>query len=109
MMSSLACKSKFSARAGNCLLIAASLALPAFNALAAAVPGDSAEGKRLYDASCTGCHDTGVFTRKTRSVQSLDALKQQLNSCGHASGKELSPAQKQDIVKYLNDQFYRFP
>lgn len=109
MKSSLACKSKFSARAGNCLLIAASLALPAFNALAAAVPGDSAEGKRLYDASCTGCHDTGVFTRKTRSVQSLDALKQQLNSCGHASGKELSPAQKQDIVKYLNDQFYRFP
>ena len=109
MKSSLACKSKFSARAGNCLLIAASLALPAFNALAAAVPVDSAEVKRLYDASCTGCHDTGVFTRKSRSVQSLDALKQQLNSCGHASGKELSPGQKQDIVKYLNDQFYRFP
>jgi mono/diheme cytochrome c family protein len=108
MNSSLACKSKLPALAGNCL-IAASLALPTFNALAAAVPGDSAEGKRLYDASCTGCHDTGVFTRKTRSVQSLDALKQQLNSCGHASGKELSPAQKQDIVKYLNDQFYRFP
>ena len=108
MKSSLACKSKLPALAGNCL-IAAALAWPVFNALAAAVPGDSAEGKRLYDASCTGCHDTGVFTRKTRSVQSLDALKQQLNSCGHASGKELSPAQKQDIVKYLNDQFYRFP
>jgi mono/diheme cytochrome c family protein len=97
------------ARAVESMLIAASLAWPAFNALAAAVPGDTAEGKRLYDANCTGCHDTGVFTRKTRSVQSLDGLKQQLNSCGHASGKELSPAQKQDIVKYLNDQFYRFP
>jgi len=109
MKASLPCKSKLHSRRKRCLLTAASLALLASNALAAAIPGDSAEGKRLYDASCTGCHDTSVFTRKTRSVHSLDALKQQLESCGHASGKDLSPAQKQDIVKYLNDQFYRFP
>jgi hypothetical protein len=52
--------------------------------------------------------NTGVYARKARSVHSLDALKQQLDSCGHASGKELSPTQKQDIIKYLNDQFYQF-
>ena len=109
MKASLPCKSKLHARRKGSLFTAVLLALLASNAFAAAVPGDSAEGKRLYDASCTGCHDTGVFTRQTRSVHSLDALKQQLDSCGHASGKELSPAQKQDIVKYLNDQFYRFP
>ena len=109
MKVSLLCKSKLTTRGKKYLLVAVSLQLLAANCLAAAVPGDGAEGKRLYDANCTGCHDTGVFTRKTRSVQSLDALKQQLNSCGHASGKDLSPAQKQDIVKYLNDQFYRFP
>ena len=109
MKVSLPCKSKLATRGKKYPVVAVSLALLAANCLAAAVPGDSAEGKRLYDANCTGCHDTGVFTRKTRSVLSLDALKQQLDSCGHASGKELSPAQKQDIVKYLNDQFYRFP
>ena len=109
MKASLPCKSKLHTRRKRCLFTAVSLALLASNALAAAVPGDSAEGKRLYDTSCTGCHDTSVFTRKTRSVHSFDALKQQLDSCGHASGKDLSPAQKQDIVKYLNDQFYRFP
>ena len=42
----------------------------------AAVPGDGAEGKRLHDASCTGCHDTAVYTRKDHHVQSLDGLKQ---------------------------------
>jgi hypothetical protein len=31
-----------------------------------------------------------------------------LESCGHASDKNLSPADKQSIVRYLNDQFYQF-
>jgi mono/diheme cytochrome c family protein len=26
----------------------------------AALPGDSADGKRLHDANCMGCHDTGI-------------------------------------------------
>jgi hypothetical protein len=89
------------------LLFAAALASLASSAFAA-LPGDSTDGKRLHDASCVGCHDTGVYTRKTRSVQSLGALKQQLDSCGHASGRELSSSQKQNVIKYLNDHFYRF-
>ena len=35
---------------------------------AASSPGDSADGKRLYDANCMGCHDTSVFTGPSRSV-----------------------------------------
>jgi hypothetical protein len=74
---------------------------------AAALPGDSAEGKRLHDVNCIGCHDSGVYTRQTRSVRSLDALKQQLDTCGHATNKNLSAADKQSIVKYLNERFYK--
>jgi hypothetical protein len=91
----------------KCLLYAAPIALLAASTLAAS-QGDSNAGKRLHDANCTGCHDTSVYSRKTRSVRSLDALKQQLESCGHASDKNLSPADKQNIVRYLNDQFYQF-
>jgi mono/diheme cytochrome c family protein len=74
----------------------------------AAVSGDAVEGKRLHDASCTGCHDSKAYTRKDRRVRSLDGLKQQVENCTHMAQKEFSPAQRQDIVKYLNEQFYRF-
>ena len=77
-------------------------------AYAASLPGDSAEGKRLHDANCVGCHDTSVFTRKDRLVQSLDALKKQLASCTHMAKKEFSASETQDLLKYLNDQFYHF-
>ena len=74
----------------------------------AAVPGDGAEGKRLHDANCTACHDTSVYSRKDHKVRSLDGLKQQVENCTHMAQKEFSSAERQDIVKYLNDQFYRF-
>ena len=78
------------------------------SAYASELPGDSSEGKRLYDANCMGCHDTSVHTRKERIVQSLDALKKRLGDCGHMAGKEFSAAETQNIIKYLNDQFYQF-
>jgi hypothetical protein len=73
----------------------------------AALPGDSAEGKRLHDANCTGCHDTAVYTRKDHVVRSLDALKKQLDGCSHMAKKEFSAVESQSIIKYLNDRFYR--
>ena len=63
------------------------------SAHAASLPGDSAHGKRLYDANCMGCHDTSVLTRKDRVVQSFDALKKQLASCTHMA-KKISPRAK---------------
>lgn len=78
------------------------------SAYAASLPGDSAAGKRLYDANCTGCHDTSILTRKDPVVESLDALKEQLDSCTHMANKELSESETQDLLKYLNDRFYRF-
>jgi hypothetical protein len=74
----------------------------------AELPGDSADGKRLHDANCVGCHDTGIYTRKDRLVQSLDALKKRLGDCSHMAKKEFSATETQNIIKYLNDQFYQF-
>jgi hypothetical protein len=78
------------------------------SAYAASLPGDSADGKRLHDANCMGCHDTGIYTRKDRLVRSLDALKKQLGDCSHMAKKEFSAIETQNIIKYLNDQFYQF-
>jgi hypothetical protein len=77
-------------------------------AYAASLPGDSVNGKRLYDAKCTGCHDTSVLSRTDRVVQSLDALQEQLVSCSHMANAEFSASETQDLIKYLNDEFYGF-
>ena len=73
----------------------------------AALPGDSVDGKRLHDANCKECHDTGIYTRNNRLVRSLDALKQQLSGCSHMAKKEFSAIETQNIIKYLNDEFYQ--
>ena len=78
------------------------------SAYAAELPGDSAEGKRLHDANCMGCHDTSIYTRKDHLIRSLDALKEQLGNCSHMAKKEFSAIEAQNIIKYLNDQFYQF-
>jgi len=74
----------------------------------AAVPGNGAEGQRLHQANCTGCHDSSVYTRSNRMIHSLDALTHQVEGCGHAAKKDFSAAQVQDLVKYLNDRYYHF-
>ena len=63
----------------------------------AELPGDSADGKRLHDANCMGCHDIVIYTRKDR-----------LGGCSHMAKKEFSATETQNIIKYLNDQFYQF-
>jgi mono/diheme cytochrome c family protein len=78
------------------------------SAYAASLQGDGANGKRLFDANCTGCHDTSVLTRPDRAVQSLEALKEQLSSCAHMANKEFSESDTRDLLKYLNDEFYQF-
>jgi hypothetical protein len=42
------------------------------------------------------------------SGRSLDALKKQLGGCSHMAKKEFSATETQNIIKYLNDQFYQF-
>lgn len=74
----------------------------------AALPGDATEGQRLHQANCTGCHDSGVYTRPDRKVRSMDALEHQVDGCSHAAKKEFSAAETHDLVKYLNDRFYHF-
>jgi mono/diheme cytochrome c family protein len=90
------------------IILCVSLMLLMPSAYAASALGDDANGKRLYEANCVECHDSSVFTRKDRLVQSLDALKKQVANCTHMAKKEFSASETQDLLNYLNDQFYHF-
>jgi mono/diheme cytochrome c family protein len=88
------------------LFVAAGLLLaPGANA---ALPGDAAAGKKLHDAHCVSCHNASVYTRKDRQITSLNALGEQLNECTHAAQVTLTDAEQKNLIKYLNEQFYKF-
>ena len=74
----------------------------------AAVPGDAAAGQRLHAAHCAGCHDDSVYTRKDRKVRTLDELQTQLQGCSHAAKKEFTAVETQNLLRYLNERYYRF-
>lgn len=78
------------------------------SAVHAELPGSVAAGQILHTANCTGCHDAGVYTRKERTVRSLDGLAQQLQGCSHMAKKNFSPGETQSLVKFLNDRYYHF-
>jgi mono/diheme cytochrome c family protein len=73
-----------------------------------ALPGDSAEGKKLHDANCTTCHGTSVYSRQDRKIKSLSALSRQVASCTHMAQVTLSEDEQKSVVEYLNQQFYKF-
>jgi hypothetical protein len=77
----------------------------------AAVPGHAAavDGKKLHDTYCSKCHDSNVYTRKDHFVQSRAMLERQLGKCSHMIQHEFSPEENQALLKYLNDNFYKFP
>lgn len=67
------------------------------------------EGQKLHDSKCLTCHQTEVYTREDRRVQSMQALSFQVENCmkGPAAAN-WSPAQTQEVVEYLNSKFYKF-
>ena len=75
---------------------------------AATLPGDVANGKKLYDAGCTSCHNDSVYKRKDHKVKSLAGLTEQIHNCEHMADITLEKTQVNDLVKYLNETYYKF-
>jgi mono/diheme cytochrome c family protein len=89
-------------------LLLLSLTLVASNVQAALLPGDAAKGKAVHDKQCVSCHDTSVYTRADRKVQSVEGLIGQVNNCVRQTSVKLDRDQVNDVVKYLDESFYKF-
>lgn len=88
-------------------------------ALAAGYAGDSwaadaKNGKQLHDASClTECHakrangdSNKLYTRENRK-KTLEALRAQVASCNQmVLSSKWFPDDENDVVEYLNQEFY---
>lgn len=79
--------------------------------LGAALPasaGDAASGKKLHDANCVRCHDSGVYTRADRRIQSMEALHSQVARCELTLDLKWFDEDRDNVATYLNEAFYKF-
>jgi len=88
--------------------LAVTLTLLCSSTQAALLPGDAAKGKVLHDKQCTACHDSKMYTRADRRVKTVEGLMGQVNGCVRQTGAKLDSKQIDDVVKYLDESFYKF-
>jgi hypothetical protein len=84
------------------------LACSLTQALAATHSPDSAHGKSLHDAKCMGCHDTRQYTRPNRIIHTFEDLHARVEFCDSAAKANFSLDDLDDVVEYLNVNFYKF-
>jgi len=70
--------------------------------------GDAAKGEKLH-ASCLQCHGTEVYVPPKRKVKTLAALRKETARWGDHYNPAFSKAEIDDLVAYLNRDFYKFP
>ena len=73
-----------------------------------------AHGKDLHDANCLSCHSSLmggnpnlIYTRSDRRVNTIDGLRNQVTRCKTTVGVPWPEDQIQDVVEYLNLNFYK--
>lgn len=70
--------------------------------------GDAARGEALH-RSCLQCHGTEAYLPPQRRVQSMEELRRETVRWGDMYNPALTPGEIEDLVAYLNRDFYRFP
>jgi mono/diheme cytochrome c family protein len=73
-----------------------------------------AHGKELHDANCISCHSSLmsgdanlIYTRNDRRVNSISSLRKQVTRCKTSVGVAWPDDQIDDVVNYLNINFYQ--
>ena len=75
------------------------------------VPSHAADifnGEELHSGNCTGCHDSALYTRENRIVQTLPKLGTQVRFCKDNLGIVWFDDEVEDVVGYLNKNYYHF-
>lgn len=70
--------------------------------------GDAKKGEAIHNAHCVACHTSTAYTRPNRTVKTIGGLVGRVNRCSANLGLNLSNDQVNDVVKYLNDTYYKF-
>lgn len=84
---------------GNALLLGAASSADA---------ADRERGSALYENHCTACHEDWVYKRVQRKVKSLDELRRRVAGWSEHAALNWKPEEIEDVVIYLDEEFYKF-
>lgn len=73
----------------------------------AVAAGDPVRGAKLHD-DCLGCHGTELYVAPRAKVKSLAALRKETERWNDRMNPKFSKQEIDDLVAYLNRDFYRF-
>lgn len=65
-------------------------------------------GKALVAKKCMTCHDNRQYTRPNRIIHTYEDLHARVEFCDTASNANFSFDDIDDVVEYLNTDFYKF-
>jgi hypothetical protein len=74
--------------------------------LGTAQAGENFHAEKFHQGNCTGCHDSKVYTRSNRRINSLPRLESQVRMCDANLGKKLFEDDILSLTRYLNDNYY---
>ncbi|MFA9419900.1 MAG: cytochrome c [Gammaproteobacteria bacterium] len=75
---------------------------------ASAHTADIDNGSELHAEKCTVCHDSSLYIRENRKVQTLPRLGTQVRFCKDNLGITWFDDEVDDVVGYLNKNYYHF-
>lgn len=69
---------------------------------------DESETEFMVAEKCTACHETEVYTREDRKVQSLEQLGTMVRACNTNTGAQWFDDEVDTVINYLDKHFYKF-
>lgn len=69
--------------------------------------GDPVRGEKVHEV-CLDCHGTELYAAPERKIKSLPALRREVARWGDYYSPALTPQDNEDVVVYLDMQFYKF-
>lgn len=90
------------------LVLIAVLLIPKILLADSMLLGDAKEGQSIHEKVCVACHDSSAYTRENRIVKSIGGLVARVNGCNTQLDLALPKDKIDDVVKYLNDTYYKF-
>ena len=66
-------------------------------------------GQMLYENHCTSCHESMVYIRSKRKAKNYKEVANWVNQRADWLNLDWSIVEKQEVMQYLNERYYKYP